>query len=156
MKQSNYFLRSIIIILGLVCLLGVFGCTKPEILDCKGKPIKLSEYKGKWVLVNYWANWCEPCMKELPTLNQFYQKHADKIMVLGVSFDSLTDQEINQFSQKMKIDFPMLSHFPGESYGLKSISALPVTLLFSPEGKFVKVMYGPQTSSSLTKETGIS
>jgi thiol-disulfide isomerase/thioredoxin len=156
MKQSHFFSRSVVIILGFICLLGMFGCTKQKILDCRGKPVKLSEYKGKWILVNYWANWCEPCMKELPALNQFYQQHTDKIMVLGVNFDSLSDQEIDRFSQKMNISFPMLSHFPAESYGLTSISALPVSLLFSPEGKFVKVLYGPQTARSLSKETGIS
>lgn len=120
--------------------------TQPDAYDSQGKAIRLSDYQGKWVIINYWANWCKPCLKEMPALNQIYQSNKNKLVVLGVSFDKLTSSEINNTIKKMNIYYPMLSTFPLEKLGItKTLSVLPITFIINPKGKLVKTLKGPRT-----------
>jgi thiol-disulfide isomerase/thioredoxin len=107
-------------------------------------------YKGHWVFVNYWANWCAPCMAELPALNQFYLKNKDKnVIVVGVSFDPKSQEDIDAFAKTLNISFPMLTSFPLKKYGIEGISTLPVTFVINPQGELLKTLHGPQTEESL-------
>lgn len=127
------------------------ACSYPDSHDSTGKKISVSDYKGKWVVLNYWASWCKPCMVELPELNQLYKKYNNQVMVLAINFDSLPDVEINNFAQSLQLDFPLLSQFPKEKWGIAEIPTLPVTFLISPEGKLTATLYGPQTQASLAQ-----
>lgn len=140
---------------GTLLLLG--GCVltackpAPDAVDSSGKPISLSEYKGKWVVVNYWANWCGPCQKELPELDQLAQAKTGQVVVLGVNFDGQTNHEIQIFKDSLDLHFSLLREFPREKWGIKDVSVLPTTFLISPEGKLVATLQGPQTQASLLK-----
>ncbi|HVV67433.1 MAG TPA: TlpA disulfide reductase family protein [Gammaproteobacteria bacterium] len=136
------------IILILACFAS--ACNKqPDAVDSQGKAISFSDYRGKWLVVNYWATWCKPCLTELPELNALYAAHQDKLVVLGISFDHLPNTEIQQFAQPLQLKFPLLSQFPTEKFGIKDIPTLPVTFLISPQGKLTQTLYGPQTKASL-------
>lgn len=131
-------------------LLLLSSCSnKPDAYDAEGHPIQLSSYQGKWVFINYWATWCQPCLKELPELNAFYQSQSNKVVVIGVSFDGLPNAEILKLAQKLNLTFPLLSSFPSEKYGIPQISTLPATVVISPQGKLIKTIYGPQTQQTL-------
>jgi peroxiredoxin len=133
-----------------IIVMGLYGCSKqPDAIDSHGKPLNFSDYRGKWLVVNYWATWCKPCLTELPELNALYQTHADKLLILGVNFDHLPAAEIQKFAEPLQLKFPLLSQFPLEKYGIKDIPTLPVTFLISPEGKLAQALYGPQTSTNL-------
>lgn len=132
------------------------ACRQPDLTDSQDNPIHLSDYRGKWLVVNYWATWCQPCVHELPELNGLYLSHSDQVMVLAVNFDSLPHHEINQFTQALHLKIPFLSRFPAEKYGITEISALPVTFLISPEGKLIETLHGPQTQAGLAKALGIN
>ena len=122
--------------------LALLGCSKTESHDIT--------YKGHWVFVNYWANWCAPCMTELPELNQFYLKNKDKnVIVIGVSFDPKSQEDVNAFAKALNISFPMLTSFPLKKYGIEGINTLPVTFVINPQGDLVKTLHGPQTEESL-------
>jgi peroxiredoxin len=138
----------------LLCLLMV-GCNRPDAYDAHDKPIRISDYKGKWVLINYWATWCKPCLKELPELDSTYLLNPDTVIVLGVSFDQLTNDAINRFGRKKRLNFPLLQSFPMEKFGVKEISSIPVTYLISPQGKLVATLNGPQTRADLEKAMGM-
>ena len=58
--------------------------------DLEGKPVSLSDYRGKWVIVNYWATWCPPCLEEIPDLVDLYENNRDKLVVLGVDHEEVT------------------------------------------------------------------
>lgn len=154
LKITIIAIRSFALILLLMTAL--IGCSKkPDTLDSQGNPIYLSNYKGKWVLVNYWAKWCEPCLKELPELDAFYQAHQKNLMILGVSFDNLSDTEINDFSKQLGLHFPMLHELPLHQFQVASIDTLPMTLVISPQGKLINILYGPQKQTHLQEITGI-
>jgi peroxiredoxin len=135
----------------LACLLFA-GCQgKPDATDSNGKSIYLSDYRGKWMVVNYWATWCQPCLTELPALNTLHTAHADTLVVLAVNFDGLSPPEIRNFAQAQHLTLPFLSHFPVEKFGITEIASLPTTFLITPEGKLFKTLYGPQTEKSILK-----
>lgn len=135
----------------LICL---SACQKtPDITDSNNHPIYLSEYKDKWMVINYWATWCKPCLVELPELNEFHAKYSDKVAVLGVSFDGLINTDIKRFADKLHLTFPMLSSFPNKKFGIEEIPSLPTTFIIDPQGKLSKILYGPQTQENLLKAT---
>jgi thiol-disulfide isomerase/thioredoxin len=123
----------------------------PDAQDSQGRPIYLSEYHGKWMVVNYWATWCKPCLSELPELNAFYIQHANKVIVLGVNFDALPNTEIEKFARPLQLKFPLLQKFPIEKFGVKDIPSLPATFLIDPKGHLHRTLYGPQTVDSLNR-----
>jgi peroxiredoxin len=128
------------------------ACHKlPDAVDSQGQPVYLTDYKGKWVVVNYWAAWCKPCLAELPDLSALAKQYADKVTVLGVSFDTLSNAEIQKFADSLHLNFPLLANFPIEKFAVSEIPSLPMTLLISPQGTLVQTLYGPQTKESLLK-----
>jgi peroxiredoxin len=138
-----------------IALLGIIlaACSaKPDAVDSQGKPIYVKDYHGKWLVINYWAEWCKPCITELPELNALYKQQVPQVMVIGVSFDGLADAEMQRVAQKLHIDFPMTNNFPVQKFGVEHVEALPITFLISPQGKLVKTLHGPQTQQSLLKE----
>jgi len=144
------------VLLFLVCsfLLGLSltAChNTPDAVDNTGKPIYLADYHGKWVVVNYWATWCQPCLTELPVLNALQAQHADKMVVLGVSFDGLSNTDLQRFANTQHLTLPLLSNFPIAKFGIDEIPSLPVTFIITPQGKLAKTLYGPQTKESLLR-----
>ena len=121
-----------------------------------GKQSKLSDYRGKWVLINYWASWCKPCYKEIPELNEFYQAHNAKVILLGVSFDLVKGAKLKQIVRKMKIQFPTLSKDPAQELAIGNVPGLPITYVFGPNGKLQNTLYGSQTRENLEQAIGIS
>jgi len=118
--------------------------------------LELDSYKGKWLLINYWATWCKPCYDEIPELNQFYLKHKQQgVIVLGVNFDHISQKKLLQFSKKQKIEYPLILHDPQKQLHLDNIPTIPVTFIVSPEGKVTKYLQGPQTVSSLEENLGL-
>ena len=114
--------------------------------DCHGQAIRLDDYQGKWVFINYWAVWCKPCLTEIPALEKLYQTHKDKIVVLGVSYEALSNRNIRAIAKKLGATFPMLSSFPMEKLGTNNISVLPMTFILDPHGKLYKALKGPQSA----------
>lgn len=140
----KYIMRTICI---LSCALIITACSKPDTIDHKGNPVRLSDYKGKWVIINYWATWCRPCIKEMAVLKKLYQKHKKKLIVLGVSFDLLTNDQITDVVRQYRIKYPMMSSFPIQKVGINSIDVLPISYIINPQGKLIKTLKGPQSSS---------
>jgi peroxiredoxin len=131
-------------------ILLISACSKPiDIKDSHGHTIHLSDYRGKWIYLNYWASWCKPCTREMPALNALYQGNRDNMVVLGVSYDKLSSEEINQVAKKQAIQYPMLATFPLDKMGIPHLNVLPITFIINPKGRLVKTLKGPQTERQL-------
>lgn len=140
----------------LMVLLSVMlvGCSsnQPELSDSEGHVIKMSDLKGKWVILNYWASWCKSCIEEIPALNEFYQHNKDKNIVLyGVNYDDLPMDTLKESITTVGIEFPVLTRDPGNELHLSELTAVPTTFIIDPNGKSVKMLVGPNTEQSLTQ-----
>lgn len=112
-------------------------------------PLSFEELKGKWVFINYWASWCQPCLDEIRELNQFYKTQKDRVQLFGVNYDMLPAQEQWRLIKKLHIHYPNLEEDPAKLLALGDIPGVPATFVFNPNGKLVKTLYGPQTFRSL-------
>ncbi|MDP1602526.1 MAG: TlpA disulfide reductase family protein [Legionella sp.] len=130
-----------------------FATADVLLTDISGKKISFSSLKGKWVLINYWASWCEPCLDEIAQLNKFHQTQKEKVALFAVNFDYLPVQEQVDLIKKLHIHYPSLSEDPGSLLGLEQVRGVPATFVFDPDGNLSTTLYGSQTLSSLNEAT---
>lgn len=131
-------------------LLALLGCSDrdPVFNDTQGNSIKLSELKGKWVIVNYWAGWCPSCVKEIPELNALQKKYKN-IVLYGVDFDNLPESELKAAVAKANIDFPVLLQDPNKAWKLDPVEILPTTFIINPAGEVVEMIVGPSSEKTI-------
>ncbi len=125
------------------------ACEKADFSDTEGAGYRYADFDGKWRIVNYWATWCGPCIKEIPELNELAHEYNDSLVVLGVNFDSPQGEEAQISVKKMKIEFPVYAVNPAGELGITTPEVLPTTFVFSPDGALHRTLIGPQTRESL-------
>ena len=107
---------------------------------------------GHWVVINYWAVWCKPCIKEIPEFNRLAREHPE-IRVFGVNYDGETGSELAQQVERLGIEFPLLPEDPAAELGTPRPVVLPTTLVLAPDGRLAATLVGPQTLESLVAAT---
>lgn len=120
--------------------------------DTHGNVQSVQEYKGKVILLNFWATWCVPCQHEMPMLADLERKYADKgLVVLAGSVDDKSSQaQIQPFAEKDKIPFPVLiGATPDQMKQLQLGEAIPATAFFDADGKLVARVLGELDKSNL-------
>jgi len=132
--------------LGLVLLLSCGGKHDLEFAD--GSTGSFSDWHGRWVLINYWAEWCAPCRKEIPELNALDRQHGD-VVVFGVNYDGVQGEKLTSLIETMGIEFPVLVTDPRLHWNQDQPSVLPTTLVINPDGELEEVLVGPQTLVTL-------
>lgn len=139
----------------LVLLLALLaGCARPDFYDTNGKGYRYEQLRGNWFVINYWATWCAPCVKEIPELVALGENHDD-IVVMGVNFDAPEDDdEMAAQIEKMKITFPVMAGDPHRYYGIDPPQVMPTTLIVDPDGMLTDLLIGPQTQASLLAAMG--
>lgn len=121
----------------LLCLLVVsFNATAEtfRFKDSTGKLHKLSDYRGQWVIVNFWATWCPPCLKEIPDLIALYESRED-VMVIGVAVEEADPRVVLDYAKDMAISYPIVLGNRQIASQLDEISMLPSTYIFDPKGQ---------------------
>lgn len=103
--------------------------------DHMGKKLTLSDYKGKWVVINFWATWCPPCLKEIPDLVSLYENRKNDVMIIGVAMDYQSPKTVLKFINSMSISYPVVFGDQKIAAQIGPISMLPTTYLFDPAGK---------------------
>lgn len=131
---------------------GQVAAVEMPLVDLDGKETNLTRYHGKWVVVNYWATWCPPCIIEMPELQSFHDDHADKdAVVIGINIENISKQQLQKFLDSIFISYPMYMVDPSQESELGSVPGLPTTFLVSPEGEVVARQIGPVTREMLEK-----
>ena len=109
----------------------------------------LADYRGKWVLVNFWASWCVPCKQEAPALEQFQRRHrADDFTVLGIDSRDLSGDG-REFVRQYGISYPQLRDGNGDAAHAYGTTGVPENFLVDPRGRVRLLVRGPITSEYL-------
>ncbi len=118
--------------------------------DLEGKMHSLADYRGKWVIVNYWATWCPPCQEEIPDLVDFHDRHKDKdAVVIGINYEDIGTEQLAAFVDSFLITYPILQTEPLPVTPLGPVPGLPTTYIIAPDGSPVARQVGPVTSKQL-------
>ena len=140
-KTKYFFLIYLILILS--------SCSEPDYRLVDGSSGKLDDFLGRWLIVNYWADWCPPCIKEMPELENFYNDNEDRALVLTYNFDRLEGEELQSQIIRFKVNVPSILTDPGILFGWEAPPSLPATHIINPEGILIHTLIGPQTQESL-------
>ena len=140
-KTKYFFLTYLILILS--------SCSEPDYRLVDGSSGKLDDFLGRWLIVNYWADWCPPCIKEMPELENFYNDNEDRALVLTYNFDRLEGKELQSQIIRFKVNVPSILTDPGILFGWEAPPSLPATYIINPEGILIHTLIGPQTQESL-------
>lgn len=117
--------------------------------DLDGKPVSLSDYRGKWIIVNYWATWCPPCLEEIPELVGLHDENSDRLVVLGVNFEEVNNEYLREFVDSHMMSYPVLVSEPRPVTPLGPVLGLPTTYIISPQGESVARQEGPVTRAAI-------
>lgn len=121
------------------------GQSAPEFVlkDLNGKTVKLSDYKGKAVILNFWATWCPPCKTEIPWFEDLAEKYRGQgLEVIGVAMDDSSEEDIAKFAKDMKMNYTVLfgKEEIADSYG--GVQGLPTTFYIDRNGKITERVLG--------------
>ena len=135
-------------IISLFCLFFIISCQKPDIDLHNSKDMFSENLKGQWVMINYWADWCPPCLKEMPELVSFASANKD-VQVFAFNFDQLDGEALDYEINKFGVDIPSILTHPRDIWGIESPATLPATYFINPDGEIVQSLFRPQTQESL-------
>lgn len=124
-----------------------------ELVTPEGKPVKLSDFKGKKVILNFWATWCPPCRAEIPDIQNFYSKNKDEVVVLGVN---LTGSEkdsgnVTRFIKEFGMSFPIVLDKQNRVGALYQVSAIPISYILDTSGIIQQKVVGPMSYEMMRK-----
>lgn len=114
-----------------------------------GEDVALSDFRGEWVVVNYWATWCAPCRKEIPELSALHKERSN-LTVLGLAYEDLDDSGFYEFLEDFDVSYPLLKvdvYQPPEPFGAPKV--LPTTIILDPQGRAIKAFLGPVTREAI-------
>tara|TARA_Y100001934_G_C11996259_1_gene605521 strand:- start:282 stop:743 length:462 start_codon:yes stop_codon:yes gene_type:complete len=135
-------------IIQLLCLLTLISCQKNDIEVFNGSNTNISNLNGNWIVINYWADWCAPCIKEIPELNEFAQENKD-LIVYTFNFDQLEVEDLKPIAKKFDIKVPSLISHPRDIWGIPTPPAVPATFFINPNGEITTSLFRPQTKEDL-------
>ena len=141
------FRYSHILILLMITL--VAGCSRPDFSLVSGESVRLADHSGKWVIINYWAEWCKPCLDEVPELNEFYHQVGDKLLFYSISYDKDSNESLAEQKKKYGIEYPIIATDPAPQINIPRPAALPANYLIAPDGKTYGPILGPQDAATM-------
>ncbi|MFY2762461.1 redoxin family protein [Arenimonas sp. MALMAid1274] len=111
----------------------------------------LAAERGQWVVVNFWATWCKPCLKEIPDLSAFDQARDD-VRVIGLAYEEITPEDMRAFLTRHPASYPIALLDPYDPPAdFETPRGLPLTYLIAPDGRVAKKFLGPVTSADLAQ-----
>jgi thiol-disulfide isomerase/thioredoxin len=145
-------LRAVLFASGIAASLGLAAAPVDlAVTTIDGKIFDLAGHRGEWVVVNYWATWCGPCIKEMPELNDLDQSRQD-VSVLGLAFEETSAEDLKRFVSKRSVQYAIALidvYAPPKIFEVPK--GLPTTHLIGPDGELKQSFIGPVTRADLEK-----
>ncbi len=156
MKPSiSSSLKVTVFLLAVSCSAGAQNLLDFQTLDVRGGEVDLSTLQDQWVVVNFWATWCKPCLKEIPDLSDLHSRRED-VTLIGLTFEETTPEAVAEFLLDHPASYPvaLIDVFnPPAQYGTPRV--LPTTLLIAPDGTQRKRFVGPVTGAMIEEEIAL-
>ena len=144
--------RRMLLILAAVLSMSWAHGAEFSMTDTQGKSHSLAAHKGKWVLINFWATWCPPCLEEIPEFSALYNDRKNKdLMIIGVAVDYDDSKQVEQFAKKLNLSYPLVMGDDDITQQFGKVSALPVSILYDPKGKQMLRRIGTLTRAEIEK-----
>ncbi len=151
MKMKNTMKKILLLLLLSVYSLSLYAVDM-SMTDLKGKESKISDYLGKWGVVNYWATWCPPCREEMPELQAFHDDHEKTDgVVLGFNTEVIGEDDIQEFLDDYFVTYPNFRVGPVSDTEFGKVPGLPTTFLISPKGKVEARQIGGVTKEMIER-----
>ena len=125
-----------------------------SLTDTKGVIFTEKNTRGKYLVINFWATWCTPCLKEIPAFVKFYEENSDHVEILGLDFEPVDLELINDYVGRFSINYPIVLYNEdndSEYSNFGEIIGMPTTQIYSPEGELLHTFMGEITIDDLSK-----
>ena len=121
--------------------------------DSDGKTHSLSAYRGKCLIVNFWATWCPPCLEEIPDLVAIKEARKD-VDVIGIAMEFQDARQVVQFADGMFVNYPIVLGDRKISQSIGQVDGLPTTFIYDPQGKLAQRHVGKITRKQIERLIG--
>ena len=113
--------------------------------DLEGNSLTLSDFKGRVIILNFWATWCPPCRREIPDFVELYEKYKDEgLLIIGVNLDRGDSRSVKQFSKEYKINYPIVLGNVNVTQDYGGVRAIPTTFVIDRKGNIKEKYVGYQ------------
>jgi peroxiredoxin len=135
---------AMLIVISSACVLGQEATTPQFALkDIEGRTVRLRDYRGKVVLINFWATWCPPCRAEMPDLVRLQREHGRHgLQVIGITYPPETRTRVRRFASSIKVNYPIVLGTRQIKARFSSEETLPLTVVIDRDGKVKEIISG--------------
>jgi YD repeat-containing protein len=123
------------------------------VTDAEGTSHSLAGYHGKWVIVNFWATWCPPCLEEIPDLVAIKEARKD-VQVIGIAMEFQDAKQVMQFADGMFVNYPIVLGDRRISESIGQVDGLPTTFIYDPQGRLAERHIGKITRKQIERLIG--
>ena len=124
--------------------------------DVDGQFHSLSDFRGEWVIVNFWATWCSPCLKEIPEFNEMsHMTEPVPVVVIGIDFEEIETEPLKKFMEALEMNYLVLRVGQSPLIPFEPLKGLPTTFIVSPDGRIVYTKIGQVTKDTLIEQLEI-
>ena len=120
--------------------------------DLDGRDVSSNTWKGKVVIVNVWATWCGPCRREMPGLAALQDKYRNRLLVIGLLDDNVTDDFVREFGKSVKLNYPVVRTTPEIEHRFPAVLLLPMTFIVDARTNLVAMFAGEVDMATLEAE----